>query len=443
MTWSRRRRGESHANTGAASAVLRARLANGVRVVMCPRNHLARASVAVLFGFGSRHENAASNGIGHVLEHMVFRGSRCHRDATALNAAAEDLGGDLEGATYRDHLLFGTDAHPSRLTDAVEVLADALLYPRYRAFDVERAILREEMLESLDAQGHMVDLDNLAHATIFGHRGLGLPIEGNLSNLEQFETDDLETYRQQRFLASNATVGVAGPLDPERVIETLEKTLGTLPMDPPPPFETARPPTGDPVLRVVRESASQIDIRVSFRAVPVRHARYAEAVLLAGILTDGLASRLHAQLVDRQGLAYALHGGLTTYLDCGLFEFEVSVAPDRGGEALTAILDFARAARRFRYTDEELRRARHRYRCRMEFMQDDPRLLARRHGRALLFGLDQDLDDLEERFAAVDASALRGIARQVFQREGLVVTAAGHLARGQLQRMRNVLGSWC
>ena len=74
-------------------------LDNGLRVVLCPCDHVVQAHVAIYFGVGSRHESSDENGITHVLEHMLFRGTASFESSAALNAAAEDIGGYLEAAT--------------------------------------------------------------------------------------------------------------------------------------------------------------------------------------------------------------------------------------------------------------------------------------------------------------------------------------------------------
>jgi predicted Zn-dependent peptidase len=164
--------------------------------------------------------------------------------------------------------------------------------------------------------------------------------------------------------------------------------------------------------------------------------------MLARILADGLASRMHAELVDRRGLAYALHAGLTTYCDCGLFDFEVSVAPVRAAEAVQGLLDFAMAASRFRFSSEELERTRRRYRYGMEFIHDSPSDLASWYGRATLFGVEQQMVSLGSRIGRMAESEIRQAARRVFQRRGLVVTAVGELARGQWRRVKQVVEAW-
>ncbi|OGQ92220.1 MAG: hypothetical protein A2289_26165 [Deltaproteobacteria bacterium RIFOXYA12_FULL_58_15] len=415
---------------------------NGLALVLCPRRHLSQAYVAFYGGVGSRNESLVNNGMTHVLEHMLFRGTSQFPDATALNAAAEDFGGFLEGATYRDHILFATGCHKSAVGDAIGILGDLVQTPRYRAFEIERNILREELLETRDASGRMVDLDNIAHSAIFGGHGLGLPIEGTLDNLEALTIRDLEEHRRTFIVGANSVLSVAGPIDTDRVIKQVAAAFGGLPQGQSPLLEQPPAPKPEPLMRYVRDASSQVDLRLSFRAVPVHDPEYPALVMLARLLADGLASRMHAELVDRRGLAYALHAGLSTYGDCGLFEFEVSVAPNRAAEAVKSILQFARAAGRFRFSDDELLRTCRRYRYGIEFMHDSPADLASWYGRATLFGVEREMAALGGQIKRLEDASIRRAARNVFRGEGLVVTAAGELARGEWLRIKDTVHEW-
>ncbi|MEM6558546.1 MAG: pitrilysin family protein [Myxococcota bacterium] len=414
-------------------------LPNGLTLIVCPRPHLSHAYVSLLIGVGSRHETRESNGLSHMLEHMVFRGTESYADATELNAAAEDLGGFLEGATYRDHMILSTGCHPTTVSSAIGILSEIASRPRFRSIEVERSILREELLETLDARGRVVDLDNIAHQSVFGEEGLGLPIEGSSENLARFSVDDLRQHHARWLVGSNCVLSVAGDVEVDEILAQVAQGFASLPEGNRPTDQAPRPAIGKPTVRFVRDSSSQVDIRVSFRGSPVHHPEYPALVMLARLLADGLASRMHAELVDRRGLAYALHAGLTTYADDGLFDFDVSVAPNRASEAMSAILEFAESAKRFRFSRSELERARRRYRYGLAFMEDSAVDLAAWHGRAALFGTATDLDALEHRIARVDESRLRRAARLVFNRSGLVVSAVGELSRGEYRRMRDAI----
>jgi len=423
-------------------SVLQHVLPNGLAVVLVPCPHLAQSHVAVYFGVGSRHEEPETNGITHTLEHMLFRGTATYRDATDLNCAAEAFGGFLEGATYRDHVYFGTGCHPSAVGAAVSILGELVSEPRYQGLEIERSILREELLETVDRQGRMIDLDNIAHRAVFGSHGLGLPIEGTLDNLEACTQRLLEQHRKRFLVGENAVVALAGPLDIDKATRQVERAFSGIPAGGTPLVEMPPPPAPEPVLRYVRDASSQVEIRISFRAVPIHDPSFPALVMLGRLLGDGLASRMNAELVDRRGLAYSLHAGITRYSDGGLFDFEVSVAPDRAAEAVASILEFARASSRFRFSDDEMQRVRRRYRYNTEFRADSVADLAAWHGCSTLFGIEPYLDAMGSRISRIDSSAVRAAARQLFQRPGLVVTAVGELARGEWGRVRKVVADW-
>lgn len=425
------------------AAVSRNYLSNGLAVLLCPREDLAQAYVSVYFGVGSRHETPQTNGITHILEHMLFRGTASYANSTLLNAAAEEMGGFLEGATYRDHLVFATGCHPEHLEDAIAILGELVQFPRYRSMTVEKAILREEIIEGLDASGRMVDIDNLSHRAIFGEHCLGMPIEGSLTNLERITREDLEQHRRQFLVANNAVLSIAGPMtDLPRMMRQLERAFGALP-----PGEAAAslvvpPPAKKPIVEHVHDAASQIDIRLAFRAVPSHDPRFPALSVLARLLTDGLASRMYAELVDRQGLAYALQAGLVTYADCGLFEFDVAVAPDRASEVVGKILEFAKSAGRFRFTPAELERVLRRYQYAIEFMHDSASDLASWYGRGALFGLEDVQRQLGEQMKAVTEAEIRAAARDIFTPQGMVVTAVGELPRREVAALKKTVLAW-
>lgn len=97
-------------------------LDNGLTVVTVEMPHLHSASIALYVGIGSRHENEATNGLSHFLEHMFFRGCDGFADSTALNAAMEDLGGVLDGYTTRDYTAYQSVVHPDCIADRKSVV---------------------------------------------------------------------------------------------------------------------------------------------------------------------------------------------------------------------------------------------------------------------------------------------------------------------------------
>ncbi len=72
-------------------------LPSGLRVVTVEAPHLHTAFISVYVRTGSRHEEPSNNGVSHFLEHMFFRGSESFPDTVKMNAAVEEVGGNLNG----------------------------------------------------------------------------------------------------------------------------------------------------------------------------------------------------------------------------------------------------------------------------------------------------------------------------------------------------------
>jgi len=308
--------------------------------------------------------------------------------------------------------------------------------------EVERRILREEILEGLDNQGRSIDIDNISHRVIFGDKGLGLPIEGTLKNLERMTVSQLEKHREEYLVGTNGVISIAGPMHTARLLECIQKSFRDLQEGTPPLVPVSVEPSDEPQFHYVRDASSQVELRLSFRAPAAFKKSYPALVMLSRILSDGLSSRMHAELIDKRGLAYSLHAGITLYSDCALFEFDATVAPKRATQMVQAILEFAKSAWRIRLRKDELGRSLRRYNYDMEFMGDSPFELAHWFGHGTLFGIEEPIIALPKTIVQVTERDLQNVAQEVFSPRGLVLTAVGELASGQWKEIKDFVKSW-
>src|SRR5205823_3423766 len=153
-------------------------LANGLRVVTVELGHLHAGMLAAYVRAGSRHEEAQKNGVSHFLEHLFFRGSTGYPDGRLLNSVVEDVGGNLNGVTTRDHGYYYTPVHPQRLGIPFAVLGDMLARPLFKEVELEREVILEEILDEVDEEGRDIDVDNLSKRALFADHPLGQKIAG-------------------------------------------------------------------------------------------------------------------------------------------------------------------------------------------------------------------------------------------------------------------------
>ena len=408
----------------------RALLANGARVVVAHRPGLHAAMLALYVRAGSRHESPATSGVSHFVEHLLFRGSQGYPDSRAMNQAVEAVGGSMNAMTARDHTCFYTSIHPSGLGTAVDVVADMARRPLLRDLEVERGVVLEEILDEVDARGRDVDPDNLVKRIAFPGHGLGLKIAGSRASVRALSEGAIRAHHARHYTGANAVLVAAGPVDFEQVVEMAAPRLGALPRGTP---ATVSPPPAwpdGPVLRAVEQDDAQVEFSLAFPSVPERHRDHPAALVLRRILDDGLSSRLPFEVVERQGLAYALHASLETYEDAGVFTFEGACSPSRLGRVVEEIFRVAAGLWISPLPADELARVKERHRMSLTFALDNPSELAGWFGLGELLDTDETLEARCLRVERVSAADVRRVARATFRRRNLVAVAVGPGAPG-------------
>lgn len=409
-----------------AVRVRRRRLPNGLTVVVSELPHLHRAAVELLGRIGSRYETPARNGLSHFLEHMLFRGTRTYPSHFALADAIERLGATLQATTYPDYTTFDVSVPPAAVADVLAIFADVVQHPLFLDLEVEKGIVREEILEDLDEDGRDVDSDNLVRNLLFGSHPLGFRVTGTSRNVERFDTVDLDAHRRRHYVGRNLVLSVAGAVSAEEVFRAAELRFGALE---PGKRPRVRPPAearGAPRCEVHDSQGNQSDVRISFPTFAERDPRMPALRLLSRVLDDGLSTRLYRRICDELGLCYEVFAGLDPYEDTGVFDLGGTVANERAAELVRELLEVA-ASLRESVTDEELEKAKQRLRWELIATRDDPEGVAHFYGLATLFASATTLEREVDAVGRATREDVLEVARQVIRREGMAVVVVGAL----------------
>jgi predicted Zn-dependent peptidase len=403
-------------------------LANGLRVVTVELGHLHAGMLAAYVRAGSRHEETRQNGVSHFVEHLFFRGSVGYPDGRLLNSVVEDVGGNLNGVTTRDHGYYYTPVHPERLDVPFAVLGDMLARPLFKEVELEREVILEEILDEVDEEGRDIDVDNLSKRALFGDHPLGQKIGGTRETVSGLREDDLRAHHARAYGARNMVLCAAGPFSHADVLRLAEKGFGKLPRG----EELRDPPLPDfvrgPRLVAVDHRESQTELRLSFLAPAEDHRDFPALVLIRRILDDGLSARLQLNVVERKGLAYAVHASIDTFSDCSVLEVEAACAPRKAPLVLAELLRILAELCDEEAQEDELLRAKVRHRIGLEFALDSAGEMIGWFGGTELFRPAEGFADRVVRMEAVTGADVRRVAQQILRRDGLVACAVGPLA---------------
>lgn len=400
-------------------------LDNGLRVVTVETPHLHSALLAVYVRTGSRHETPQNNGVSHFLEHMFFRGSERYPDTVKMNAAVEEVGGNLNGVTMRDQGYYYTPLHPQAVDVGMEILGDMLTRPRLTELEVERQIILEEMLDEVDELGRDIDLENLTKMRLFGAHPLAMKIAGTQDSVRALTLEQIRAHFARHYVARNMVLTVSGPVKRKQVLEHAHRHFsrlspGALTTERPPP----KPPPG-PWHHHVRHDESQTEFRLTFRTVPEQHPDQPALQVIRRVLDDGLSSRLPYNVVERRGLAYSIHANTEVLHDVGLFDIEGASAPEKAALVVEEVLQTLATLCEEGPTADELERAKKRNRMFLDFAQDSPADLVGWFGGTELFHTPETLEEKVAKTERLTREDVRKAARRYFRSSNLGVISIG------------------
>ncbi|MCG2686437.1 insulinase family protein, partial [Candidatus Parcubacteria bacterium] len=169
-------------------------LPSGLRFVVVDIPCLHRVVTTMFIKAGSAYESGGTNGLSHFLEHILLRGPEQYPNSIEFWQALESSGLSLGARAFKEFTYFSLDSISSALPKAIETLFQFLLSPRFNKDEVEseRQITLEEALESLNAQGINVDVDDIASKLLWPNHPLGMTILGPAQNIKKFKIRDLK-----------------------------------------------------------------------------------------------------------------------------------------------------------------------------------------------------------------------------------------------------------
>jgi predicted Zn-dependent peptidase len=416
-------------------------LDNGLRVVTVERPHLHTATLALYLRTGPRFETPAENGLSHMVEHMLFRGTARHRTSRAVSESVESLGATLDGATDRDLGVLHMSLPPERLENALDLLGEVVLRPRFADIEAERALMLEEMNEDYDEHGVETNAEDLACAAQFGAHPLGQRILGSRTSLERFTAAEVRRHHARFYVARNAVLCAAGPLAHATVAAAAARHLGAMRPGVEAALSPAPPPAGGPRLHHAPCSGPSVSLALTLRGITREDpAAWAAFEALLHVLDGGMAGRVYQRLCVRDGLAYTVDAEIVDNGDATLLQFTSEVAPANLHRVVADTLDVLAGLARRPVPKGELERVRAGYRLGVLQQLDETAAMAEWFGAALLFRTPRPPSERLALMSRVTPRDVMRAARRVARPEGLALAVVGPVSRARLRALRNTAG---
>ena len=399
-------------------------LDNGVRVVTASVPTVDTVSVGVWAGVGARFEDVKVNGVAHLVEHMMFKGTPT-RSALDISREIEDVGGQMNAYTSREVTAYYMNVMKEDTPLALDVLADITQHPTFVAEELERE--RGVILQEIGMYNDTPDEIIFDHfqSTAWKDQKIGAPILGTPDIIATLPQEELFNWVRTHYTAPNIIISAAGNLEHRAIVDQVERLFRDLPDGEKATFEPANYTGGD--FREEKE-LEQAHLMLGFESLSRHDEDYYAAGALSTLLGGGMSSRLFQEVREKRGLVYSIFCFNQSFDDSGQMAVYAGTDPQRLDELTAVVCDeLAHVADTLK--EDEIKRAKAQLRSRLLMAQERMFSRAQHMATSLIhYGEPVPLDDIIAKIDAVDANALARVARRVFTSRP-TLTALGALDR--------------
>lgn len=355
-------------------------LKNRLRVITVPMPSMESATVQIIVGAGTRHEEKRANGLAHFLEHMVFKGTKKYPSAQTVSSAVDSIGAEMNANTDRERTAYFIKAWERHLPLAFDILSGFINEPLLDPEEIERekGVIIEEIAMYDDLP--MQKVGDVFEELLYKDSPLSWDVAGTKETVQTIKQDDFLKYRKRLYYPKNMVLAVAGKFDEKEVLGLAEEYFGGTKKSRLSDVRGQMPgnqisdseiwqsvnrnlksgnlnPSGKPEVKLVTKKTEQAHLVLGVRSNPLGHPdRYIESVL-AAILGGGMSSRLFTEIRERRGLAYYVRCSPMHYTDNGHLTAHAGVRLDKIEEAIRVILSEYGKIKSSQVSKKELQKA--------------------------------------------------------------------------------------
>ena len=413
----------------AATTAQEFRLGNGLRLIVQEDRRAPTVVNMVWYRVGAMDEQNGTTGVAHVLEHMMFKGTKKLKPGE-FSAKVAALGGRENAFTSKDYTGYYQQVEKSRLEQVMALEADRMqnLTMSKEEFSKEIRVVMEERRLRTDDQPLSLLFEAL-NATAYVAHPYKNPVVGWMNDLQNMTAADALGWYQRWYAPNNATMVIAGDVDAKQVRELAEKYFAKIPAKTLPNSKPQQEPVQTGIKRIVLKAPAENAFLVMAYKMPklldVEKDDDVHALDVMAAVLDGYDNaRLPARLVRTERVANSVDAGFEPVAR-GPVMFTLSGVPAQGVsvEQLEQALrkEIARIATEG-VSASELKRVKAQLIASQVYKRDSVFGQAMEIGAMEMAGLSfRQLDRIIEKVSAVTPEQVQAVAQKYFGDDQLTV----------------------
>jgi len=401
-------------------------LSNGITILTKHMPHVRSVSMGVWVNVGARDESAEENGLSHLIEHMIFKGTR-KRTAYQIAKEFDAIGGQTNAFTAMESTCYHARVLETHLDTMVDILTDIFLNSVFEAGEVERErpVILQEIGMVEDNPEEYVHI--LSGKNYWGDNPLGRSILGSPENILRFDAEAVRNFFHRCYQPDRILIAAAGKVNHQAFVDRIAPAFESI--EPGSGFPHRSTPDGSRYVDVCHRKLEQVHICLSAPGLATTNPSRFAFSLMNSILGGNMSSRLFQEIREKRGLAYSVYSYLISYEDTGMFGIYAGVEPSRSVEVTALIAEIMRQLKMSPVLPGELQDAKEFTKGNMLLASEstDNQMVRLAQGE-INFKRYVPLEEVVNHIEAVTAEAIQSLAEKLFQDDKMVLTVLGPLS---------------
>ena len=389
-------------------------LSNGLRII-----HEQTSSNVAYCGYainaGTRDELSDESGLAHLVEHLLFKGTK-HRRAWHIMNRMENVGGDLNAFTSKEETIVYSAFLVEHFTRAVDLLTDIVFHSTYPEEELSKEIevVIDEIASYRDSPSELI-FDEFEGLLFKGHP-LGRDILGSPDSLQKVSSESLIKFTSRFYSPNNMVFFVRGTLSFNRVVKLVEKFTNSIPQVDTPHLRE-KPSVYIPSNIVVNKDTHQAHVMLGAPSYSAFDKKRTALYLLNNILGGpGMNSKLNLSLRERHGLVYSVESNISSYTDMGLFSIYFGIDVADVDKAIGLVDKELANLRENRLTSLQLSMAKKQLIGQIGVSSDNSESVTLSMGKSFLhYNRFDTIEELYQRITKLTSSDLLEVANEIFE----------------------------
>ena len=416
-------------------------LKNGLRIITVPQKSSQAVTVLVMAATGSKYEKKEISGISHLLEHMLFKGTKKRPDKIAISEPLDRVGGDYNAFTGEEQTIYFAKVDFRHFELALDIISDIYLHSQLdqKELKKEKKVVIEEINMYHDQPTAYVQ--SLWSKVLYGDQPAGWDIAGTKKSVMRISRQQLIDYMKTQYSASNTVVCVAGEMNSEKeIIEKIKDYFSGIKNR-----KTIKKPAviekqKKPKCLVKEKKTDQTHFCLGVRGYNLFHSQRYSQELLGLILGGMMSSRLFIKIREELGLAYYVKTSVSSDPDTGFLVTQAGVDNGKVKKAISAILEEYKNISQKKISLKELEKAKDHFKGKMSLS------LETSDAKAIFYGtqeiLEKNILTPKQIYAKIDKVSVDDIlrtAKDIFKPEKLNLALIGPFKdKSEFQRLLKI-----